>query len=235
MNAISQDQGRASLPVEQPETAAQRMSAWMDDEADVAELDAVLEALRDDRTLGLAWASYHVIGESLRQELPARLGASPSAFLAQVRERLAAEAGDRPAAALVPVAVGATQPIVRGRAANDALFRWKMVAGVASLAAVMAVAWGVLGSMPSGAGTAAQLAAVPAAVAPAGSVVAVGGTGPQTAAPPVTVVVETPQGAMVRDARLMRLLAEHRQYGMSALQMPAGFLRNATHDGAPSR
>jgi sigma-E factor negative regulatory protein RseA len=45
------------------------------------------------------------------------------------------------------------------------------------------------------------------------------------------VVVNTPQGAVIRDTQLEALMAEHRQHGgMSALQMPAGFLRNATYD-----
>jgi sigma-E factor negative regulatory protein RseA len=47
------------------------------------------------------------------------------------------------------------------------------------------------------------------------------------------VVVNTPQGAVIRDAQLETLMAEHRQHGgMSALQMPAGFLRNATYSGS---
>jgi sigma-E factor negative regulatory protein RseA len=50
------------------------------------------------------------------------------------------------------------------------------------------------------------------------------------------VAVSTGQGILIRDARLEQMLAEHRQYGgMSALQMPAGFLRNATYDTAPQR
>lgn len=40
---------------------------------------------------------------------------------------------------------------------------------------------------------------------------------------------------MIRDPRLDELLAAHRQYGnTTALQMPAGFLRNATFE-APRR
>lgn len=229
MNVRSQDQERVT-PAELTAAEALRMSAWMDDEADGAELDAMLGALEEDPSLALTWASYHVIGESLRQELPQRLGARPSDFLAQVRERLAAEDAMRPVVVSAPVVE--TQTIVRGRAANDGVFRWKMVAGFASLAAVMAVAWGVLGSSPAGSGADPMLASAPAVVQPAGNVVAVS----QTATPqPSTVVVETPQGTIVRDARLMRLLAEHRQNGMSVLQTPAGFMRNATHDGTPSR
>ena len=40
---------------------------------------------------------------------------------------------------------------------------------------------------------------------------------------------------MLRDARLDELLAAHKQFGgISALQMPAGFLRNATFEN-PAR
>jgi sigma-E factor negative regulatory protein RseA len=40
---------------------------------------------------------------------------------------------------------------------------------------------------------------------------------------------------MIRDPRLDELLAAHKQFGStSALQMPAGFLRNATFE-APAR
>jgi sigma-E factor negative regulatory protein RseA len=50
------------------------------------------------------------------------------------------------------------------------------------------------------------------------------------------VVVQTTQGQVLRDPRLEQLLAEHRQFGgMSALQAPAGFLRNATYDSSPQR
>jgi sigma-E factor negative regulatory protein RseA len=48
--------------------------------------------------------------------------------------------------------------------------------------------------------------------------------------------MNSPHGPVLRDARLEQLLAEHRQYGgMSALQMPAGFLRDATQDTDPQR
>ena len=41
----------------------------------------------------------------------------------------------------------------------------------------------------------------------------------------------SPQGPVVRDARLEELLAAHKQFGAtSALQEPSGFLRNATFD-----
>lgn len=95
-------------------------------------------------------------------------------------------------------------------AANDASFRWKMVAGFASLAAVSAIAWSTAGLFAPAAGP--QLAQQQ----PAGA---------------EQVLVASPQGTMVRDARLEQMLAAHKQFGgTSALQVPSGFLRNATFE-----
>ena len=112
---------------------------------------------------------------------------------------------------------------VRDEAANDAVFRWKLVAGFASLAAVMAVSWSVVSGSGSGGDAGARLASnTPAPVATASA--------PAVAAP---VAVNTGQGVVIRDAQLEALLAEHRQHGgMSALQMPSGFIRNATYEAA---
>ena len=54
---------------------------------------------------------------------------------------------------------------------------------------------------------------------------------------PVVAVADAEGGAqvMLRDPRLDELLAAHKQFGSTtALQMPAGFLRNATFE-TPSR
>lgn len=196
---------------------AAALSALADGEIDPRELDGLLEACDEQTDVRLTWHSYQVIGDVLRGSAPAAAVESPQTFLAGIQSRLQAE----PVLSL-PVS---TLPQVRAPAANEAVFRWKMVAGVASLAAVMAVSWSVLSGAPSSAG---------------------GAAGPQMAlmqSPPVaaetapgTVLVSTDRGTLIRDARLEELLAEHRQFGgMSALQMPAGFLRDATHDVAPKR
>lgn len=107
-------------------------------------------------------------------------------------------------------------------AANDAVFRWKLVAGLASLAAVVAVTWTIGTGGQDG-----QLAGPQMASATPMS---------ESASTIQPVVVQTAQGQVLRDARLEQLLSEHRQFGgMSALQAPAGFLRNATYDAAPQR
>lgn len=207
------------------------LSALADGEVSAAEFDAVFGAGEAPDGLHLRWQSYQVIGEVLRGQVPAPGVRPVPDFLAGIHARLQADAANRlqrarpdsPALVAEPVAV----PAAHGRApaANDAVFRWQLVAGVASLAAVMAVSWSVLGSGAPGTPAPVQgpqlaLVSAPAAPAPA----------------PATVVVQTGQGAVIRDPRLQELLAEHRQYGgMSALQMPAGFLRNATYDAAPQR
>lgn len=97
-------------------------------------------------------------------------------------------------------------------AANDAVWGWKLAAGFASFAAVAAIGWNVLGTWNPPAPVIVRAVEAPAA-----------GSGAPDAQ------------AMIRDPRLDELLAAHRQAGgMTALQMPAGFLRNATYE-APAR
>ena len=91
------------------------------------------------------------------------------------------------------------------------------MAGLASVVAVAALSWSVMAPQAGQVPASSQLAQ---ARAPAGQTVAVAGHGRQV---------------MIRDPRLDQLLNEHKQFGgTSALQMPAGFLRNATYE-EPSR
>jgi len=104
-------------------------------------------------------------------------------------------------------------------AANDGAFRWKMVAGVASVAAFAAVGWSVLATGAS-----------PAFTTPAQLAIS-----PQQSGDSVTVLTRAEPGVMIRDPKLDELLAAHRQFGgASALQSSAGFLRSATFEG-PAR
>jgi sigma-E factor negative regulatory protein RseA len=159
-----------------------------------------------------AWHAYHLIGDVLRSG-EAGAGSVPDRFLTRLQERLREEA--HPAAAAVSpdalrVAVAVSQQ-PRPAAANDGNFRWKVLAGVASLTAIGTVAWSLSGAPVNG-GTA-QLARA---------------DGP-------AVLANTQRGVMIRDARLDELLAAHRQMGgASVLPAPAGFLRNAAFEG-PAR
>lgn len=194
-------------------STCESLSALVDDELGDEELAALLEACqRDESALG-CWSTYQLIGEALRAPSSVAVGGAPGAelaFVSRLSQRLAQEGEAAPPASAVPV----LQPVVaqalqhRGPAANDGVFRWKLAAGVASLAAVSAIAWNAWGGLGSDSG--AQLAQASAAA---------------------QVLVASPQGVVVRDARLEELLAAHRQLGVtSALQEPSGFLRNAAFD-----
>jgi sigma-E factor negative regulatory protein RseA len=163
------------------------------------------------------WNAYQLIGESLRASSAnltsaAAWGADP-AFLQRVSAQLVHETIEKPATQLAPSKSDAiiSMPIA---AANDGQFRWKLVAGFASLAAVMAVAWSVVGNTP--ASSAPQLAQ--------------GGAGQ-------TLVTATTEGLMIRDPRLEELLSAHKQLGATTLQVPSGFVRNAGFEtsGQPGR
>jgi sigma-E factor negative regulatory protein RseA len=166
-----------------------------------------VEAAALDPAAREAWHTYHLIGDVLRSgELAA--GTMPTVFMSRLQLRLQEEQM-MAAARQQPARV---EPAPRLEAANDSSFRWKLVAGFASFAAVAAIGWTVVGG----------LAGKPEQGQLAGSA---GGT----------VLAGSERGAMIRDPRLDEFLAAHRQLGgASALQMPAGFLRNATFEG-PNR
>lgn len=165
-----------------------------------------VEAAAGDSAAREAWHTYHLIGDVLRsgEYVP---GTVPAAFLGRLQLRLRQEqqaAPDAPAPFSVPVARHQV-----AAAANDTSFRWKVVASFASIAAVAAIGWTVVGGL-AGKPEQGQMAAAPAG----------------------TVLAESERGVMIRDARLDEFMAAHRQLGSaSALQMPSGFLRNATFEG----
>lgn len=202
---------------------ADQVSALCDGYLDERECDALFARCRlGDEPLA-QWRGYQLIGELLRGDgaaLPAR---PPMDFLAGLNQRLDAEHK--------PAAEAAAQPVraVRGAAANDALFRWKMVSGLASVVAVAAVGWTVLATAPSG--PQGPVLAQERAALPAATLASAPPAAPSAAAPTRPVVVSTSQGQLIRDPALERLLSEHRQHGgMSAFQTSTGFIRNATYD-----
>ncbi len=201
-SATAQGSFRSSA-VDDGVSLPEQLSALLDGECGPDGAQAVALAYGDSADLRHAWSSFHCVGHVLRAD-----GEAPAdpAFVAGVMARIAQED-------VRPRSEAPLRFPVAEEAANDAVFRWKMVAGVASLVAVAAVAWQIVATPLSAAGP--QLAQAPAA----------------TQAPLQAVV--TPQGVMLRDPQLEEFLAAHRQFGgMSALQMPAGFLRNATYESS---
>lgn len=187
----------------------QLVSALADGQLEGEALAQGLRALAEDPQAREAWQAYHLIGDVLRQPGLADTTPTPQ-FMARLSQRLAQEpspqAVPRPSA-VATVAVTGTTP-----AANDGVFRWKLVAGFASLAAVAAVGWNLAAPLLPSAQP--QLAG---------------------ATPRAPGVVTTASGPMLRDPRLDELLEAHRQLGgATALQAPAGGLHNAVFE-APAR
>jgi len=178
-----------------------------------------LNALLADPQSVQTWHAYHVVGDVLRSPELAP-GHSDLAFLAKLERRLALEPG-RPNFVEVTSATGDSKGVSPGLmdagkpSANAPLFRWKMLAGAACTALVGVVAMNLW--IPANPGKDAQVSALGRDASPA----------------PLVVAADTGVGSMIRDPRLDELMAAHRQLGgHSALQVPAGFLRNATYEGA---
>lgn len=207
------------------ENQREQMSALADGQLHADAYAQAVELACNDEDAQATWQLYHLVGDVLRSGELARRDTGAD-FAASVLARLQKEdalAGRlQPATGIVIESVAMSaglpgeKPIfdTEKEAANTSVFRWKMVAGFASLAAVAAIGWNsasMLGGTPSGAQLAQAPVAAPQLVAQAANGVA-----------PV----------MLRDPRLDEFLAAHKQLGgSSALQMPAGFLRNATFDG----
>lgn len=250
----------------------EQLSALVDGEASSLHMQAVLSFAESDEGQQ-SWRMYHLIGDVLRS--PELAHHSQHDILSGVRAHMerepirgihlpgvTAESAKQWAnSSLEQVtgaeeqrlanANGATVVQLAGRpAANASLFRWKMAAGFASVAAVAAVGWGVM--LGSGELSGRQGAAELAQLNP-GSVVATTAAAPaalyqanpvardaqarsdlplgEQAQSSTVVAVQGPnaQTVMLRDSRLDELLAAHPQYSSAAnLQMPASFLRNAS-------
>jgi sigma-E factor negative regulatory protein RseA len=201
--------------------AREHVCALVDGRLPEGELAQILNALLADPQSVQTWHAYHVVGDVLRSPELAP-GRSDLAFLERLERRLAEEP-ERPGIVathstawnskeIAPVMVDMGTPV-----ANAPVFRWKMLAGVASTALFGVLAlnlWTEVNPKPD-----TQMSALNKDAQPL---------------PPV-VVADTRAGSMIRDPRLDELMAAHRQLGgHSALQVPAGFLRNATYEG-PAR
>ena len=233
----------------------ERLSALADGALHGDEFGQTVDWLAQHGEAQTQWHAYHVIGDVLRSPELAR-GAADMDFVARLQRRLVSEPlphlVEVPDAVVVraqPAAqVSRVTPIraaVAQQAANADVFRWKAVAGFASLAAVAAIGWSAFAGIGSN-GSDAVLAAAPAgmsadgadavqrvSVAAAPAAAATGRGAPFAATVPVLVAgSDTPQ-VMLRNPRLDEFLAAHGQATAgSVLQSPPGFVRNASFEGA---
>ena len=187
-------------------TSAELLSALVDGEPRGDDLDLALSACRNDDGLLERWSAYHLIGDALRFPTVS-VQLAGAGFRQRFAQRLALE----PDFAVEPPELSRllTSPVAAApyaSAANDHSFRWKLLAGFASLTAVTAISWSLFSP--------ANLEPVQLTVAPSSE----------------QILIVTPQGPLVRDARLNEWMEAHRQLGASPTQMPSGFLRSATFE-----
>lgn len=212
--------------------ARERLSALADGELGADDVARACAAWRDDEPARAAWHAYQLIGDVLRSDDLASRPAGDAAFLAALRVRLAAEPiVFAPQPLETPQADVHVAPLVAAGGGTRAR-RWSWMGTSAVAAGFVAVA-GVLvltrspgvAPQPEVRGNAPSLAQVSPVAAPAQAVVVQASTAAQPAEPPALVA----SGKLIRDARLDRYLAAHKQFaGTSALGVPSGFLRSAT-------
>ncbi len=207
--------------------AREQLSALVDGELEANVVVQACIAWRDDAEHRSTWHAYQLIGDVLRSDDLANEPSRDVAFLRALRGRLDAEPI---VLAPEPVEVASSQharPVMRTRG-------WTWVGASAAAAGFVAVAGVLVLTRAPGVSTA----------SPGGAPESLALTGPAAVqATPVVVVPATnavaePQalvanGKLIRDARLDRYLAAHKQFaGTSALGVPSGFLRSATVDAA---
>ena len=175
---------------------------------------------RDDAEQRERWHTWHLIGDAMRSDDLACAPARDQRFLAALKTRLAAEP-----VVLAPPPKRSAVTVLRRRS------RW--IASSAVAAGFVAVA-GTVFVLREGAPVDGPAVAVLPSPGPGGS--------PAVAVVPTAVGVDTTPAyvsdpKIIRDARLDRYLAAHKQFaGSSALGVPSGVLRAATTaDPAASR
>ena len=201
-----------------------RTSALVDGMLSRDDFTSALRHIEGDDDALAQWHAYHVIGDVLRsQELADASG--DMAFLERLETRLAKEPAPK------PVTLAHAAPVVASTlrsAANGDVFRWKVAAGFASLAAVAAIGWQSLQlQSPMQGDSAAMLAQ--------GSDLGVQTNGVQQVRADITSGADGARSSpgnppvMLRNPQLDDLLAAHnRAVGGAALQSQVRLLRNVS-------
>lgn len=177
----------------------QALSSLADGEADSDAQGRCVASWGSRSDLRERWHQYQVIGDVMRSAELARGAQDDAAFLHSLRGRLAQEPPRH------------EQPAPRAPAAAP---RWMaplaMAAGVAAVALTLSSLW------PASAPQRVEVASTTSPQLPASAVA-------PSAQPPVRMV----NGQLIRDARLDRYLAAHRQVANgAALQMPGAVVRS---------
>lgn len=183
----------------QTDAMRQTLSALMDGQNESSQFDSACGLWRSNAEARECWHTYHLIGDVLRSDELASRPGRDAAFLSAVRSRLAHEP-----VPLAPAPISSAPAAVRG---DTARWRGRLMAPMAVAAGFVAVA-GVL------------------------VVTRVGNPDVAPAAVPVASVAGQPDvmvanGQLIRDARLDRYLAAHRQVSNRAgVHVPGGVVRS---------
>ena len=201
--------------------AAERLSALVDGELDEAAVVSACGHWKSDGEARCTWHAYQLIGDVLRSdELAAGAGANEQ-FLVSLRARLAVEPVVLAPAPLVGAAISPGRAVAaRGWRGS----RWMLPSAMAAGLVLVVGTFTTLrpGGLPSNGTPAVSLA--DASSSSASSMLRPASL--EQPAQPMTVVMN---GKIIRDARLDRYLAAHKQFsGSSALGLPSAFLRSAT-------
>jgi len=215
---------------EQRRLADERLSALVDGELDAAAMALACGDWREDGESRATWHAYQLIGDVLRSEDLASHAGRDAGFLATLRTRLADEPvvlapeRDETVLAMPEVARVATAGRARGG-------RWNWRSSSAVAAGFVVVAGALVMTRSNDPRADAPEVASIAPPAPAAALVrnasnTVVATTPAQVNEPQTLVAN---GQVIRDARLDRYLAAHKQFaGTSALGIPSAYLRSAT-------
>ena len=192
------------------------LSALTDGELCAQAVKKVLQDCDQDEATLTTWSSYHQIGEVLR--LPRQYAPVANLeFLGRLNSRLAVEKitiSVDESVTFDAVAQIKNPPFTnlihqRSEASNDSFIKWKLVAGFASMIAILAIGWNAYGL--TALDSVSQLA--------------------QAKIEQQAIVVASPLTLMMRDTRLDDLLSAHKQLSSpTVLQMSPGFLLNAAYE-----
>ena len=224
--------------------ALERLSALVDGEIDG---DAAAQACthwRENGSSRSSWHAYQLIGDVLRSDDLATDPARDAAFLVALRLRLADEPvvlAPQPLASTVSALAAAGRAALPLPAAGSGRSgRWAWLAPSAVAAGFVLVAGALMvARTPDALPGSAQGVPLASAASAGGQTGAMAGQDVVADSAPAAVAgavaadvytqASTANGALLRDARLDRYLAAHKQFaGTSALGVPSAFLRSAT-------
>lgn len=184
-----------------PNPQRQALSSLMDGDLPAGELAGVIASFRDDDDLRADWHAYHLIGDVLRSDDLATSTARDACFLQSLRSRLGQDGAQQDAAPLMAAAPRPLMPAAMVLPASRAPARRRLAGWLvapAAVAAGFAVVAGVL-------------VVNKALVSPPASEAVLALQMPSPAS-----------GVLVRDARLDRYLAAHRNLGTGLAGASAG-------------